>query len=38
MTTGGWVMMSGSIGLVLCLVGYCLSRILLNGRKKAGAD
>ena len=30
METSGWVMMIGSIGLVLCLVLYCLGRVLFG--------
>lgn len=30
MTTGGWVMMTVSISFVLCLVGYCLGRVLIG--------
>lgn len=30
MTTAGWIVMSTSIGVVLMLVGYCLTRVLLS--------
>ncbi len=28
MTTGGWLVMTISVGAVLCLVSYCLVRVL----------
>jgi len=30
MTTAGWIVMSVSIGTVLCLVGFCLSMVLFG--------
>lgn len=34
MTTAGWIMMAGSIGLVLWLCFYCLSRVLRTPRSE----
>ncbi|MCB9866648.1 MAG: hypothetical protein H6816_08455 [Phycisphaerales bacterium] len=28
MTVGGWIFMLGSLGFVLCLVGFCYSKVL----------
>lgn len=32
MTTSGWLMMLGSCGFVLCLVGFCYYRVLTTPR------
>lgn len=37
METGGWVMMSCSIGMVICLVGFCLYRVITDDATD-GAD
>ncbi|MCK6485493.1 MAG: hypothetical protein HUU22_07615 [Phycisphaerae bacterium] len=28
MTVGGWIFMTCSVGFVLCLIGYCFSKVL----------
>lgn len=38
METGGWVMMIGSITIVLCLVGYCLYRTVTDESTESTGD
>ena len=39
MTTGGWIFMLTSVGLVLGLVGFCFYRVLAgSGTRRPGDD